>query len=452
VGGITTNILWWQWGLVIGSSLLLLFWSPWAKTADSFFSAKVKDKSPNWILLTGSLVISWVFAKSITNAADLGNRFGVVGGLAYAAYYLSFIVAGIVIYFMRVKGGYKSIHEFLQSRFGKAALILFSIIIAFRLFNEVWSNTMVIGSYFGETGSGNYYLSILVFTFLTLLYALKGGLNSSIFSDAIQMVLFAILLGVILFLLLGDREVSVGKLMSQGSFSWSMGLNLLFAAILQSLSYPFHDPVLTDRGFISSPKTTLRSFLLAGLVGGLCIFLFSFLGIYGGIKGFETGNLVSVAQLFGLVMLLLINFFMIVSAASTLDSSFAAFSKLVAVDLKGGATLRFGRITMILVAILGTIPVFFSPEILSATTVSGTMVIGLTPVFLFWWLPAPAVSFFLSVGMGMFFGILLAFNAIPEWMIFTKGPYADLLWANIFGILCCLLVYFIPLSWTKRVE
>lgn len=450
MGGIIGNILWWQWGLVIGSSLLLLWWSPWAKTAEAFFSAKVNQKSPNWIILTGSLVISWVFAKSITNAADLGNRFGMVGGLAYAAYYLSFIVAGIVIYFMRVRGGFNSIHEFLKTRYGRSALIVFSVIIAFRLFNEVWSNTMVIGSYFGEAGSGSYYWAIIVFTFLTLLYALKGGLNSSIFSDAVQMVLFAVLLAVILFILLGDESTTGSELISEGSFTWSTGLNLLFAAVIQSLSYPFHDPVLTDRGFISSPKTTIRSFLLAGLVGGLCIFLFSFLGIYAGVQGMSSGNLMAVASLFGTVMLLLINFIMIVSAASTLDSSFAAFSKLVAVDLKGGKTLRFGRMTMILVAVLGTIPVFFDPEILSATTVSGTMVIGLTPVFLFWWLPAPALSFMLAVGVGICCGIVLAIDAVPRWMVWTEGPYADLLWMNLFGIILCTIVFFIPIGLIKK--
>ena len=35
----------------------------------------------------------------------------------------------------------------------RAAVWLFSILIGIRLFNEVWSNTMVIGSYFGDYGS-----------------------------------------------------------------------------------------------------------------------------------------------------------------------------------------------------------------------------------------------------------------------------------------------------------
>ena len=139
-----------QWALIIVSSLILFFLSPLAKTTDQFFKAVNQKKAPNTLVLTGSLIISWIFAKSITNAANLGLSFGLVGGVAYAGYYLSFAVAGIIIYQLRTKGGFKSIHEFLISKFGKNAMAIFSILIAFRLFNEVWSNTMVIGSYFGE--------------------------------------------------------------------------------------------------------------------------------------------------------------------------------------------------------------------------------------------------------------------------------------------------------------
>lgn len=47
------------------------------------------------------------------------------------------------------------------------------------------------------------------------------------------------------------------------------------------LSYPFFDPVLTDRAFLASPGAMLISFLLAGLVSGSFILLFSFMGIFG---------------------------------------------------------------------------------------------------------------------------------------------------------------------------
>ena len=90
---------------------------------------------------------------------------------------------------------------------------------------------------------------------------------------------------------------------------------------------------------------------------------------------------------------------MITSASASIDSTFSSFSKLMVVDLNKGkmGSVFMGRIAMIAVAVLGTIPVFFAADILSASTISGTMVIGLAPVFIFWKLPMPKISFHLSV-------------------------------------------------------
>lgn len=439
----------WQWGLVITSSLVLFLLSPWAKNTNQFFKAVEKKKTPNTFMLMGSLIISWIFAKSITNAANLGLDYGIVGGVAYAGYYVSFAVAGVVIYKMRLYGKYTSIHHFLTSKFGKGAVAVFSILIAIRIFNEVWSNTMVIGTYFGDIGSSSYYWSILVFTALTLAYVLKGGMSSSIFTDVLQMGLFSILLLIILGAIFNsENSFTPEKAVNSGVWSFDMGLNLLFAAVLQSFSYPFHDPVLTDRGFLSSPKITLKSFLWASILGALCIILFSIVGVYAQSQGMQGQAAVEVGKAFGIVILLVVNFIMITSAASTLDSTFSSFSKLLAIDLKLGNSLKFGRWSMVLIAALGTIPVFLNAEILSATTISGTMVIGLTPIFLFWKDKAPKISFHLSVFCGILFGFLLIFSWFPQGLIFTTGKYADLLWINFWGILSCITLYFIP-KWIK---
>ena len=443
------EVVYWQWILVIASGLLFFFLSPLAKTTDQFFKAITNSKAPNGVVLTGSLIISWIFAKSITNAANLGLEFGIVGGIAYAGYYLSFAVAGILIYKLRTKGNYTSIHEFLTTKFGKNAMLLFSILIVIRLFNEVWSNTMVIGTYFGAQGSNPFYAAIIVFTLLTLAYSLKGGMSSSIFTDAIQMVLFSVLLIIILWKVFSMNGFSVTTVATSSTWSFELGLNLFFAAVIQSFSYPFHDPVLTDRAFIASPRVTRKSFLWASLLGGLCIVLFSIIGVYAKTKGMTGDAAFEVGKAFGVVILLVINFIMITSAASTLDSTFSSFSKLVSLDLKLGQTVTFGRLAMVLVAILGTIPVFLNAEILSATTISGTMVIGLTPVFLFWNMKVPRISFYLSVICGIAFGFILVFNWLPTFLIFTEGKYADLLWVNIWGISSCMILYCIP-KWIKR--
>jgi len=427
-----------QWILVIGSSLLLLLLSPRVKTVERFFRATQGARKPSVFVLTSSLVISWIFAKSITNAANLGLKYGIIGGLAYACYYLSFLVAGLVIFKMRTKGGYESIHHFLKSKFGSSAVILFSVLIAFRLFNEVWSNTMVIGLYFGPTGSMPYFSSILVFTFLTLLYSLKGGLSSSLFTDVIQIFLFGFLLLIILGMILPDLEgIPLPETLSFGG-----GIDLMLVAMVQAFSYPFHDPVMTDRAFITDPKTMIKSFLLAVPIGFIAILLFSLIGVYAAQLGMVGDATVQVAQSAGVVLTLLINFIMITSASSTLDSAFASFSKLTIIDLKiGTPSVSAGRWVMILMALLGTIPIFLNAEILSATTISGTMVIGLAPIFLFWKMDVPKITFTVVVGLGLLFGICYALDFLPKNTNIFGTDYGSLLVINLVGTMTCFLVF-----------
>ena len=440
-----------QWILVIGTSVLLFLLSPLAKTNESFFKGEGKSGQPGFWVLTSSLVISWLFAKSITNSANLGMSYGIVGGVAYAGYYLSFVVAGVIIYQLRTKGGFTSIHHFLESKFGKGAIVIFSLFICFRLLNEVWSNAMVIGSYFGDQGSTPYLLSVFVFTFLTVAYTVKGGMSSSLFTDVIQMGLFGVLLTVILFMIFPRTGWSVSTFVQSGSWTMSQGVNLLLLAILQSLSYPFHDPVLTDRGFVTDAKTTFKSYMWAALIGGLCIVIFSFVGIFAQMEGLSGQAPVEVAKLLGVPMMLLMNFIMITSAASTLDSTFSSFSKLALLDLKvAKTTVSRGRIAMIFLAIVGTLPVLFNPEIISATTISGTMVIGLAPVFLFWNAKVPPLSFYLSVIGGLLFAMFFLIVDMPDSWMFSTGKYADLLAINVYGTILCFIVFFIPRFFTSK--
>ncbi|MBK0383840.1 hypothetical protein I5M32_12800 [Pedobacter sp. SD-b] len=444
-----------QWGFILLSSILIFAFAPVAKTTRDFFYGSKNNKEPNAILLTSSLVISWIFAKSITNVANLGLSFGLVGVAAYAAYYFSFLVAGVVICKMRLKGGFKSIHHFIGSKYGKGALYLFSVLIAFRLFNEVWSNTMVIGSYFGDAGSTSYFAAIIVFTLLTLAYALKGGMSTSILTDVIQMALFGVLLTTILAYILPEMKGDLKPIYNSGQWTMATGGNLILVALLQCFSYPFHDPVLTDRGFIASPKTTLKSFIWATVIGILCIAFFGIVGIFAQIKGMTGQATVEVAKYFGPVMLLIMNFIMVTSAASTLDSAFSSFSKLYNIDIFHNRELKIskGRIAMVILTILGTIPIFFKPEILSATTISGTMVIGLAPVFLFWNSKMPKFSFYAPVIFGLIMGLITALDLIPAFWIFTEGKYNDLLGVNLWGSLVCFILFFLPLinkSWQKK--
>jgi len=275
---ITEASLFWGFLLVYGVVMYVL--SPKSRNSKSFYKGADDQGNPvsQWSL-TASIFISWIFAKSVTNAANLGAAYGVTGGLAYASYWLSIPVAGYVIYLIRTQTGARSLQDFLTSRFGRFAGVAFAAAILIRLYNEVWSNTAVVGGYFGLPGEWEYYVAAMVFTAFTLAYSLKGGLRSSIFTDVIQTFVFVFFLGAVLFMIVPANDTSA--LLSEGEFRLNAGFDLLLVALLQMFSYPFHDPVLTDRGFVNNEKTMLKSFVVAGLLGFVAVFFF----IIGGNEG-----------------------------------------------------------------------------------------------------------------------------------------------------------------------
>ncbi len=442
---------WVNWGVlaVFGAAMIAVSPSSRGTNAqDQFFRGKDEaGRDPGFFFLTSSVLITWIFAKSVQNAADLGQRFGLPGGVAYAVYWLSFLVAGTVLFRLRKKG-FRSIHHYLGSRYGGGAVWLFSLILLFRLWNEIWSNTIVMAQFFGPRESQGYYVASWAITALVLAYILKGGLRSSIVTDAVQMIMAA----VILFLILGYifPAGNPGAMVRSGSWTLAGGVDLILVALLQIFSYPFHDPVMTDRAFLTEPRTMLKSFALAGALGVLFILLFSFVGIHNRVEGIGGNSTFQTAAAFGLPLLFLMNVMMLTSGCSTIDSTFSSIGKLVAVDVLPGWTMDrvvLARGSMVLLGILGNLMLYAKPAILSATTVSGTMVIGLTPVFLLsGWRKAGAASYHASVLLGLFFGLGLSLKWFQGSI--GAGKYGNLLWVNLVGITLCFGVYLLG-AWLR---
>ena len=453
-----------MWGLLLGYGLFIYAvvrcTTPNRVSASAFFAgASSQGQEPGLWVLVASAAISWIFAKSIDNAASLANAFGVTGGIGYALYYLSFVTAAIVIYGLR-RSGFQSLPEFLTQRYGGLCARLFLIAIAIRLLNEVWSNTKVFSLYFGPEGSAGYWLAALCVTAFTVYYSLLGGLRSSLLTDGAQMILAAVLL-VIILIVLGPGLSQRGLPVVDGD-TQAAGLTFCGLALVQIFSYPFHDPILTDRGFITKPKTMLWGFILAGALSGGFIFLFSAVGLYARSFSLAGSPTLAVPQVFALPLLMVFNAIMLTSAGSTLDSTFSSAAKLAGRDWqnqKGQPTevqASIGRWAMVAIAILGNLPLLsiylgdrVGPAIIQATTISGTMVMGLAPIFLLSFLPAGRVSFHLAFWPGLSLGVLrvleniLSVHLFPTWLYLGSGKYAEDFGVNLYGVLFCCLAYWL---------
>ncbi len=354
---------------------------------DTFFLGKSETgQAPGLWALVFSQVTTWVFARSLMNAAILGFYYGIWGTLAYAFYYLSFVTGGLIIDSLRFRHGFNSVQEFLHDRFGAWGTRCYNVVVAIRLVSEVFANLLVIGILFGATGSQWYVISIVSFSAVTLLYAMMGGLQASIRTDVFQMSLFLVTLIVLMVITLDANLITSDNVMFKAFEISEPGPILMLVALLQVWSYPMHDPVMMDRGFLADRETTKKSFMHAAWLSGISILLFGLLGVIAGASA-TTGEAMTevLHRLLGENTMLLFNAALIISAMSTLDSTLSSASKLIVIDMGIMARRVFsGRVVMTVFMLLGLLLVFVgNKDLFSAVAVSGTASMFLAPVIFF---------------------------------------------------------------------
>ncbi|NQW02278.1 MAG: sodium:proline symporter [Rhodospirillales bacterium] len=378
------EILWLSLAVVILASFLF---SPRVGTTDGFFrGTSASGAAPGLSTLILSQVTTWVFARSLMNAAILGFYYGIAGTLAYAAYYLSFLTGAWIVDGIRFRHGFASVQDFLRDRFGRQGTRAYNCVVAVRLLSEVFANLLVVGIIFGVAGTVPYILAILLVALLTLAYSVIGGLRASLRTDVVQTLILISVLGVLLVRVAGADGFDFPALLTTSPDLTSPGWVLLAVALLQIWSYPLHDPVMMDRGFLADRATTARSFLHACWISIICILAFGILGVYAGAMKVEGEDMVrALTRLLGDPTMVLFNIALIISAISTLDSTFSSAAKLTIIDMQlAPVSVANGRISMVLFLLGGLVFLFLgSNDLFSAVAVSGTASLFLAPVVFF---------------------------------------------------------------------
>jgi Na+/proline symporter len=450
-----------------------------------------------WTLMP-SAFITWIFAKSINNSAVWGGMFGVMGGVAYAGWYTSFFSAALVGYILRTRFGFSSLPIAVERCYGPVGLVCLNLALLFRLWNEIWSNVAVVASFYSATSrTGEWWVAAIISAMVPAIYVMMGGMRASLFSDVVQASLGLFLL----FYLLGVvshqmRDMDVWSWAPAGGYLEG-GSTALGAALLQGFgSYPFHDPVLTDRTFLATPRVMLHSFFVGGAISIMFIVLFSSIGILGDYLAdpplgvVSSGSPANVARSLCGVTYGLMNMIMMTSSLSTLDSTYTSCSKLISLELGGwfrlpGDTrkrlgpmtptgehvttrhIAIGRVSIAVLAIVGTVYLAAEDDVLKATTVSGTMVMGLGPpiyLMLLWRYNSQGkqngfrrspLAFVLSFVPGVVFGFLYQVSgykdsdgnprhpalkaALTDGLSVGSGPYSMFFGLNLLGHGVCLV-------------
>ncbi len=371
-------------GIIALASVLL---APKAESAGAFFQGmSATGRQPGLLALTFSQVTTWIFARSLMNAAILGFYYGIWGTLAYAFYYFSFLTGGKIVDSLRFEHGFNSVQGFLHDRFGKWGTGCYNFVIDIRLISEVFANLLVIGILFGVAGSNIYTLTILGFSAITLFYSLLGGLRASLRTDVFQMAIFLGTLVLLIGLVTFGSSVQLSDLWFKPFVFDQPGPILMLVALLQIWSYPMHDPVMMDRGFLADRETTRKSFQHAAWISIICIVAFGCLGVLAGAHAVNGATMnETLMQLLGTAPMMLFNAALVISAMSTLDSTLSSSAKLMAVDMGVmKMSLRNGRAVMAVFMLIGLMLVFWgNKDLFSAVAVSGTASLYLAPVIFF---------------------------------------------------------------------
>ncbi|MDF3414018.1 sodium:proline symporter [Sulfitobacter sp. M57] len=359
--------------------------APKRASIDGFFGGlSAEGRAPGLWVLVLSQVTTWIFARSLMNAAILGYYYGIAGTLAYAAYYGSFLTGGFIVARLRAKGA-RSMQDWLGAHFGAAGNLCYNLVIALRLLSEVFANLLVVGLIFNAVLAGSGATAIMIVAVLGLAYSAWGGLSAALRTDVVQMSVFLAVFGVAFIALIASPGFDLGAVVTAPGASGAYnGWVLLAVAALQVFSYPAHDPVMMDRGFIADEATTKASFLHAFWISTLCIIGFGFFGIQASLTGAAyEGQLIGTwAVMFPPWVFVALMISLLVSALSTLDSALASAARLVVEELRlAPRTLAGGRLVMLGFMVAGTgLTLWGNASLFDAVAVSGTASMFLTPV------------------------------------------------------------------------
>ena len=369
-------------GAILIASLLA---APRRASVEGFFGGRTTEgAAPGLWVLVLSQVTTWIFARSLMNAAILGYYYGIAGTLAYAAYYASFLTGGFIVGRLRAQGA-GSMQDWLGTEFGGVGNACYNFVIALRLLSEVFANLLVVGLIFNAVLAGSGTTAILIVAVVGLAYSAWGGLSAALRTDVVQMVVFLVVFGLAFAALVASPGFDVGAVLTASGTAGSYnGWVLLAVAALQVFSYPAHDPVMMDRGFIADEETTRMSFLHAFWLSTLCIIGFGFFGIQASLVGASyEGELIGTwGTMFPGWVFLALMISLLVSALSTLDSALASASRLVVEEMGWlPRSMGAGRVVMLVFMVLGTgLTLWGNATLFDAVAVSGTASMFLAPV------------------------------------------------------------------------
>jgi len=351
----------------------------------SFISFLFADKS----LKIGSagLAISchWFWAIAIFVGPAVAYNWGIIGLLWFVIpNALSLLVVGAITHSIREKypNGY-SITQYIKENFStrisglyqlEFMLISFAaLILAFTAIGKLWAFT-------GLTSIIEPIYASLVVGIVTLLFTLKGGIRTSIFTGAIQSVLWLVLVSAIgVSIYSSDLAfVSFGKNELTTFFNEKFITNFALAWFITVMAGATGHGMMWQKAFSMPKENILPSFGLASVVFAIVAFGVACLGMVAFANGFEIKS-PDTTQMTGLITLLgtgaLIYFATILvgQTSSVIDSALNYVASLVGPEWLHKEKVTTSQIVMVVFMLFAWVVSLARIEIWSVVMLMGCL-------------------------------------------------------------------------------
>jgi Na+/proline symporter len=350
--------------LIYPTALLILFLAvtftvgkTWGGTVTNLLFA---DRSLK-LASTGLAINShWFWAIAIFISPAVAYNWGIIGLLWFTIpNALSLVIVGMLANkFRKSHPDRFSFTEYVREKYGRSVSVLLYIMYTCIAFAGILLGFTAIFKFFSFLDIKNFIEPIYVVLFfglITLLFSMKGGIRTSIFTGATQTILWLAFLSVMSFqILTSDLDFN---LLTNGKNNLETVFNVPF---LTGFAVSFLISILvggTSHGMMwqkscSIPRENIiPSFTIAACLFGIMCFMMGSLGLFAQASGLtinsaETSQMASILFLTGGAGLLVFGTLLIGQTATVVDSCLNYFSSINSIEWFGSDSVFFARVSM----------------------------------------------------------------------------------------------------------
>ncbi|MCB9798827.1 hypothetical protein H6758_03830 [Candidatus Nomurabacteria bacterium] len=361
----------------------------------------VADRNVSWLRGAFSIAVSWIWAPAIFICSMQAYTQGIAGAFWFIAPNILcfFVFTPLAIRLRRKMPDGYTLPQYILQRFGgdkKIHLWYLVIFFGYQL-SAIVINSLAGGTLLHILTGINFHIATLAIAGVALVYSLISGLEASMLTDVLQMLLI-LLLGCVLVPWVivsagGWSAVSGGLAGVTGEFGDMFDPRIAYAfgiaTTIGLLTGPIGDQMFFQRGFAVKQKNIVKTFVTGGLLFGLVPITLCLLGFVAANPAFSVAvgdpqmvGPLTIGHFLPKSALMLFVFMAFAGLSSTLDSAYCAISALGTIDIykryfKKDASdrklLSVSRTFMLSMAIVGTAIALLQPELLWIFLASGTL-------------------------------------------------------------------------------